>query len=1095
MEVRALLGVTAAAVVASEVVAARVEPTRAVLVVLLALAGIVSLLARRRPRLLWIALAVGGSALGTARMRGVIAPVLPVCHVARLTLPLRTSLSGRVVAAPERRGDRTVLLLEATSIGPRRNARNACGLVRLVVRGTTQGGRRRWRYGDRLRLDTVLRAPRNFENPGRFDYVGHLARSGVRVTAFAWDEREITRRHGCVAGVRARLERWRARLRKRMAAAVPASEAAVLQALVVGEDDGVPDDLREAFTRAGVVHVLSVSGLHIALVAAAGFLGGRWLLTRSERLLLALDVDGVAALLSLVPVGVYTALAGGGVATVRSAVMGATAALAVLLGRRADVLRLLALAAIVLALVWPGAPLEIAFQLSFASVLALVLGARRLSLPDSRPGRIAAALAASPCALLGTAPLTAFHFHQVSLVGVLANAVVIPIFGSLVVGLGLIGALVEPLAPELAVLLFQVAGLVLRPGIALVRRFAEPWWAAFDVPTPDLLELFLLYALLLGLVVRVRRIGRLVTALALVGLLGDVAWWTRVRFAGSELRVAFLDVGQGDAAVAELPGGRVIVIDGGGFPGSDFDTGAAIVSPYLRARKIARIDALVMTHAHPDHSNGLRHLLANHRPREFWWTGVPGDGRSWEQLWGAVAASGARVRVLADGMPVEPDEVAVLHPPRDWADASLNDSSLTLRIAFDATAVLATGDIEQRAEERLLAFPDRLRAAVLKVPHHGSRTSSTPRFVAAVDPAIAVISVGADNRYGLPAPEVEERYRARGTCVLRTDRCGARRRVPAAGVRAHDVRLRKAPPSGRARETVAERVHHEPDTVPHPELLEDIRQVRLHGALADRERVTDLLVLVAGGDQPHDLELPLGETVVVVSRDVAALGPEVRELLDQGAGHAWIDPDLAGAHGMDRLHQGLAGRVLQDDALRPELEGPHVLFLLVACRQHEHLRAGADAQHGRDGVEAAALRHADVEEQDVGSGLPYELDDVLGALGVRHHLDILFHLEDGAETLAEEGMVIDDHDTALRVGESHAYILRSTVRCRVLPGAGIVSWISEPCPALLQTLKAPPRAAVRSRIDHGAAAGDRKPSASTGSRSLRKPRPLSRTMR
>src|SRR5207249_1739901 len=262
-------------------------------------------------------------------------------------------------------------------------------------------------------------------------------------------------------GLRARLERWRERLAGAMAAAVPPPEGAVLRALIVGDEEGIDADLREAFTRAGVVHVLSISGLHVGLVAAAGFALARRLLGRSERLLLAVDVERLAALLSLGPVALYAALAGLGVATLRSAIMVAAAVLAGLLGRRADVLRTLALAALVLALAWPG----------------------------TAAGR------------------------------------------------------------------FRTAGLVLWPGIALVRTLAKPAWAAVDVPIPSVLELALVYGLLAALLWLPRRGARALALVALAGLAADAAWWGNERCSAARLRVTFLDVGQGDAAVLELPGG------------------------------------------------------------------------------------------------------------------------------------------------------------------------------------------------------------------------------------------------------------------------------------------------------------------------------------------------------------------------------------------------------------------------------------------------------------------------------------------------------------------------------------------------------------
>jgi competence protein ComEC len=263
---------------------------------------------------------------------------------------------------------------------------------------------------------------------------------------------------------------------------------------------------------------------------------------------------------------------------------------------------------------------------------------------------------------------------------------------------------------------------------------------------------------------------------ALLVLAVDVGWWAWERSAPGRLRIAFLDVGQGDAAVVELPDGRVLVVDAGGFPASDFDPGRAVVEPYLRSRKIARLDALVMSHAHPDHAGGLPRLIARFRPREFWWAGTGGEGPAWLAVEDALARERIPVRPLRRGdVALLPRGCAtVLHPPEAWGAASLNDSSLVLALRAEGVRILLTGDVERRAEQTLLegSVAASLASDVVKVPHHGSRTSSTPGWLGAVRPRIAVVSVGAGNAYGLPAEEVLARYQALGACVLRTDRCG-----------------------------------------------------------------------------------------------------------------------------------------------------------------------------------------------------------------------------------------------------------------------------------------------------------------------------------
>jgi competence protein ComEC len=806
-------------------------------------------------------LAAGSFGAATAGLQ-LSAP--PGAHqVAGLSLPWRGRIAGEVCEEPLRRDGRTHLVVQ-TRWRERGGQRQPLhGLVRLTVRGSLPDVR----LGDGLVAPLTLRAPRNFATPGAFDVVGHLARRGIHATGFVWRTQDVHAERRASWGLRRAVANWRATVAARITATVPARRGAVLQALVVGERGAVDDDLRAAFAHVGMAHVLAISGLHVAIVAWGVAVVMRALLGRWAWLVLRVDVEALGQGIALVPVGVYCVLGGAAVSALRAGLMVGIGSLAILAGRRAGTGPRLTLAALVLACAWPGVVHEISFQLSFAAVLGIWLAWRRWMAGDRRVGRVRAALLVSTAAAVATAPLGAAYFGTVSLVGPLVNPVAVPLFGTLPVAFGLLGALATPI-PALSVGLFRLAGVALMPGVWLVEALARVPGLSVTVPAPTPVELGLVYALLATVFVvpsPLRTGAGLVLAVALAT---DAAWWLRERFAPGRLRVSFLDVGQGDAAVAELPDGRVLVIDAGGFPGSRFDVGRAVVGPFLRTRKIRRIDALVMSHAHPDHFGGMAFLIRHFRPRAFWWPGVPGRGEAWDRLWDAVHATGVEARVLARGQrpPGFENVVEVLHPPARWVGATVNDASLVLRLSHAGRSVLLAGDVERRGELAMLSAGD-LHATILKVPHHGSRTSSAVAWVHAVGAEVAAMSVGFDNRYGHPHALVEARYRHHGACVLRTDRCGTI--VVRLGGRASRVEATRPgcgcppPDSGLRGQPLAQGVHDQPDPIAHAEFLEDVGEMGLHGTLADRKRGADLLVLVAGRHQAHDLQLPLGEPVLV----------------------------------------------------------------------------------------------------------------------------------------------------------------------------------------------------------------------------------------
>jgi competence protein ComEC len=483
------------------------------------------------------------------------------------------------------------------------------------------------------------------------------------------------------------------------------------------------------------------------------------------------------------------------------------------LDRVSEAIASLALAAIVLCLVLPGSTADVGFQLSFASVFAIVLGMRRFTAwlkMRRRRGRLPGELdapawkfaerpldyaAVSFWATLGTAPLTAFHFNQIALVGLVANAVVVPIMGFGATILGLLGALLGLLWEPAGAWLLWLGSFALRASNWLAAWFVE-WPAAWaHMFTPTILEMALAYLMLLvwltaprarvetpsderlALQALGRSFGwRTVAATALTMLVViDVTYWFYNRFMDPHLRVAFLSVGQGDAAVVRFPGSKVMIIDAGEAH-HGYDDGERVIAPYLWSQKILHVDYLVLSHPDADHFGGFAYIASNFSPAEFWAPGIASSDESYATM--LVAMMEAHVKFVTitaseNSVYIGSVEVHTFAENQAATNSKHNNGSALLRLGFGRVGFLFTGDIEAAAESEFAEQGVNVRATVLKVPHHGSKSSSTAAFIDAVHPAVAVISDGYQNRFHFPAPQVVERYRDAGVKVLRTDLDGA----------------------------------------------------------------------------------------------------------------------------------------------------------------------------------------------------------------------------------------------------------------------------------------------------------------------------------
>jgi competence protein ComEC len=724
-------------------------------------------------------------------------------HVSHYVGSTPVALEGQVRKVTKVGPDKTMLDLSARALIDDNIVASISGHIRI----TAYDFEPKVTSGDVVRIHRLrLRRPSGFRNPGAFDYERYLARRGIyAIGSISKAERlEVIQR--APSGHLARLTRVKERLAAHISRTMPESAAAITQEMVLGIRGGLPSTVREAFAASGTAHLMSVSGLHVGFVYAAVFFVLKPCLVRLRFRLLGRFSGGprpskLAATGALLAVVGYACLVGANLPTVRATLMITIYVVAYLLDRDRDPWQTTALAALLILTLHPQSLFDLGFQLSFAGVLAIFYAQHLLHPPDAvdavdaQPVPLAArvtsklreAVLIAVFASLGTAPLILYAFQRLPLIAPLANIVVVPL-ASVAVPLALMASCTALLIQPLGDVLLYLAGMIITWMYALIVFFAAIPYAAPRVGAVSLPIVGLAYMSLLlpfyGQRYRPARWGAVASAMA-VGVW--LSWPWVIPDGRSQLQVTFLDVGHGDASFIRFPQGTTMLIDGGGLYRDDVDIGERVVAPFLWHQRVRQVDYVVATHSHPDHAKGLGAILRDFRARQFWDNGAQ-QPPAWysalrqtaidQHIYRDLNVTGLEAHTIDDvRLELLHPTVAFQQPParrrRVGEDRGENNRSLVLKLTYGAVSVLFTGDIEQEAEHFLLGSGRDLTAAILKVPHHGSRTSSTEPFVRAVNPQAAVFSVQRDSRFGHPHPAVVERYRKLDALVFRTDMHGA----------------------------------------------------------------------------------------------------------------------------------------------------------------------------------------------------------------------------------------------------------------------------------------------------------------------------------
>lgn len=646
-----------------------------------------------------------------------------------------------------------------------------------------------YHYGDILKVTGELETPQQFDD---FDYKSYLARQGIYSIIHYPEIEVLDTGKGCKP--LAWIYSLRNRLSQSLSLALPEPQASLAQGVFLGQRGDIPPSLREVFSRTGTAHLLAISGLHLSIIIGIVLSAGIWLFGRRYYIYI---------WLALAAIWLYALVTGMNPPVVRGAIMGTMFLIGERLGRQRTALTALTFAAAVMVGIQPQILWTTSFQLSFLAMAGLVSlfphfqawGRKRVAASISTKGTVASScnvaadsFAVTLAAILATLPVIAYNFGLVSFVGLPATFLALLALPGIIITSALV-SMVGLLAPLLAQILGWVAWLFLSYLILVVQVFDALPFSSTELGSIHIWQIWCYYALLVAAVATInyrRQLADFLSPIAskvrhLANKCSDLAsklpkkwvvsplliasilvWVAILNMPDDKLHVSILDVGQGDAILIQTPNGQDILIDGGPSPKAiSLELGKKL--PFWDRT----INLLVLTQPQADHVTGLVEVLQNYEVQQAIEPGIAYSSAIYQQWLRLVKDREIHYNIahaeqeidLGDGIKIE-----VLHPPSLLLQGTSDDvdnNGVVLRLNWNKVSFLFTADIRQEAEWDLIARRANLKSTVLKVAHHGSRTSTSPEFLAVVDPEVAVISVGANNRFGLPNTEVLDRLTQR----------------------------------------------------------------------------------------------------------------------------------------------------------------------------------------------------------------------------------------------------------------------------------------------------------------------------------------------